>query len=420
MDVGFSQQINRSSRLLDVAPSSLRSCKPLSEELVGKILAMVPFPYIFKARMLSKSWLARFSPVASLDDEVEKQCTIWFQKEVGELSYKWETYFPAYFGRLHSSAFVVGSLSTIRWKASPTTNLMIAPSCFLNRYCMSFLSTLPSLSFLPEKLLTCSNPEMEGPLLCWCGGSTKMILYVANILTRSWKQLPHPPQGSGSCQFYRKILVIEKSAQTYKVVVFCGSGRDFRVQIYDSRSEVWTTNRFLLSKDLKLLSPVVQLDGHLYMVACHNRANLLAFNVEERTLESLRFFSTAKLMMSNVDLVVSDGSLLIIVTNGFYPGGLQLLKFDIVTEQLVEVASGPPIAVCINPSFEMRRRRRPVCDGSSVYFEISDQMLEYNMKEDKWRCLDFPFTRDGAFPFMSYCEWSAFSFRPGLTPFVEV
>ncbi|CAM6118043.1 unnamed protein product [Calypogeia fissa] len=310
-----------------------RSCKPLPEELVGTILAMVPFPYIFKAKSLSKSWRAGFSPVAALEDEVERDRAILFQKEVRQWSYK---YFPVCFGTLFSFAFLIS------WEVP--TAFAGAPDCIEPLSSVRPLR-MPSLSFLSEKILTCSNPEMEGTLLYWCGGLGKMVLYVANILTRSSKQLPRRPQVLGSCAFYRKKLVIQKSSGTYKAVVFCGYGRDLRVQIYDSRSQVWTTNKFLLSKSLELLSPLVHLNGVLYMVIYHSCANLMAFNVEEKTLESLRVFSTVKLMMTNVDLVVYNGSLLIILTNGFYPGGLQILKLDEVMEQLMEVARGPPPAM---------------------------------------------------------------------------
>ncbi|CAM6113901.1 unnamed protein product [Calypogeia fissa] len=387
-----------------------RSCKPLPEELVGTILAMVPFPYIFKAKSLSKSWRARFSPVAALEDEVERERAIVFQKKVRQWSYKWETYFPVCFGTLFSFAFLIS---------------LEVPTAFAGAAdCIEPLSSMltlrmPSLSFLSEKILTCSNPEMEGTLLYWCGGLGKMVLHVANILTRSFKQLPRRPQVLGSCVLYRKKLVIQKSSGTYKAVVFCGYGRDLRAQIYDSRSQVWTTNRFLLSKSLELLSPLVHLNGVLYMVIYHSCANLMAFNVEEKTLESLRVFSTVKLVMTNVDLVVYNGRLLIILTNGFYQGGLQMLKLDEVTEQLMEVARGPPPAMC-KPSFEMGERRRPVCDGSSIYFGIGNEMLKYNMTKNKWSCLSFPVTWDGAFPFMKYCEMSAFYFQPGLTPFIEL
>lgn len=35
----------------------------LPDVIVERILSIVPFPYVFKARVLSKSWLARFSQI---------------------------------------------------------------------------------------------------------------------------------------------------------------------------------------------------------------------------------------------------------------------------------------------------------------------------------------------------------------------
>ncbi|CAM6099218.1 unnamed protein product [Calypogeia fissa] len=47
-----------------------RSSNALPGNVVDRIIAMMPFPSIFKARLLSKSWLAKFSSASSQDDEV--------------------------------------------------------------------------------------------------------------------------------------------------------------------------------------------------------------------------------------------------------------------------------------------------------------------------------------------------------------
>lgn len=58
----------------------------LPDELERMILAKVPFPYVFKAKALSKSWLGRFAPISSEDDEDEKRSATSFREEVGEWS----------------------------------------------------------------------------------------------------------------------------------------------------------------------------------------------------------------------------------------------------------------------------------------------------------------------------------------------
>ncbi|CAM6098286.1 unnamed protein product [Calypogeia fissa] len=62
--------------------------------IVEKIMAMVPFPQIFKARVLSKSWCARFQPLSVLHDEEERRLARSFQKQVLEFCSCWATFWP--------------------------------------------------------------------------------------------------------------------------------------------------------------------------------------------------------------------------------------------------------------------------------------------------------------------------------------
>lgn len=76
----------------------------LPDAIVERILSMVPFPYVFKARVLSKSWLARFSLIqlqkrrngASKKKVEMKRLATSFQEQIGEFSVKSKTFFPTY------------------------------------------------------------------------------------------------------------------------------------------------------------------------------------------------------------------------------------------------------------------------------------------------------------------------------------
>ncbi|CAM6109557.1 unnamed protein product [Calypogeia fissa] len=71
---------------------------PFPQEIVDKIIAMMPFPSIFKARGLSKSWRARFSSISLLEGE-EKDLAESFHKQViGEWSKKWDSFCPVFVG----------------------------------------------------------------------------------------------------------------------------------------------------------------------------------------------------------------------------------------------------------------------------------------------------------------------------------
>ncbi|CAM6103766.1 unnamed protein product [Calypogeia fissa] len=72
--------------------------KELPEHLVENIIARIPFPSIFKARTLSKEWLARFSSTEShqTDRKVALCPTVVknFQQLVSERSSTWEASGP--------------------------------------------------------------------------------------------------------------------------------------------------------------------------------------------------------------------------------------------------------------------------------------------------------------------------------------
>ena len=57
-------------------------CKTLPDEVVERIIARVPYPYIYKARGLTRSWRARFLQVSSLQNAAERHSATAFQKVV--------------------------------------------------------------------------------------------------------------------------------------------------------------------------------------------------------------------------------------------------------------------------------------------------------------------------------------------------
>lgn len=363
-----------------------------------RIIAMIPFPYIFKARSLSKSWMTKFSQTASLSEGEEKRIAISFQNRMREWSQNWETFFCIIFGKD-----------------------LYLPSVWAS----GGRSRLPSLAFLPQKLqVTSSNPEIEGPLVFGCVRSNQ-LMYVANILTKSWKKLP-PHLDAGGSIFCWKRLVIEPSFKTYKVVVFCRdpNNQDFRcsAHIYHSKSHAWTLKYLSVSKIFKTLCPPVLLNGVLYMVADHDVEKLLAFNVETETLEELRLsFAHGLATNTAAHLVVCNDNLLMIVSEG--AGAVHVLKVDLLSRQLLVLARGPPAAF----NLAGFRTRQPVSDGRSIFFGTFQSgefmhMVAYNVKHEQWRCFAFPYDMSLAFQDMTYysCDWSAISFRPGLNPFMEV
>lgn len=371
----------------------------LPEHLVERIVAMIPFPFIFKVRGLSKSWRARLSSISSQEDEAQRCLAAAFQKQVGKWSTNWETLSPLFIG---PEDFISYSRTSQNWQK------------------------LPSLSFLPKNLLPGtlnrfvprSFVHMEGALLYGFPRSENgsvSNLYVANILTRTFKILPARLLRNVYVVCYN--LVIDSSAETYKLILVCGSEKTcaYFVQVYDSKSETWDTKEFAVSAEFSVgPSTAANLNGVLYMVAVNNPQNVLAINAEEGTSKELSLSCDDVLENISVNLVVCKTDWLMMITKGLYPETLQVLRIDLDSLKLVQLARGPPPDLNVgNTIFQ------PVGDGNCIFFSVADsgsRVLAYNIDEDKWSCFPVPAPTD---PQMIY-KWMGFSFRPELSPFLAV
>jgi hypothetical protein len=262
----------------------------LPDALVEQIIAKMPFPSIFRARLLSKSWNARFCSIASQEDQEKKQTATMFQKMVEESSSKWEAPCPVFISE--------------------------KGECLGYRPDTATWHNMPSLSFLPERALgTQKNSQIEGVLLCTYDAyfdRSKHLqehdldgqIYVANILTRSWKQLPPPPDPDRARMSYFKLVVTDRSSNTYRLIRLLREV-DFErkdltdiilCQIYNSASGLWSTKKVVVPENplrrwnfRASINPGYR-EGVFYMnpeATDGNPLNLWALNVEESTLEQI-------------------------------------------------------------------------------------------------------------------------------------
>jgi hypothetical protein len=379
----------------------------LPEELVERILAMVPFPHILKGRVLSRSWLAKLSSTSSIQDEEEKRKAISFQKRMSHhWSANWMSLCPVFFSKEDLIGY---DRATRQWRRIPT------------------------LSFLPENHITKSKHsqlQIEGGLLFIV--SPPKHLSVANVLTRSWKQLPPRPWADGrSCG--RESLVSHIDA--YKVVEFYRyqDGLCFAL-IYNSELSAWNRRAVEVPRDFNFLSNRVSLNGVLYwMVGLNGIALcLLAFQVEEEVFEVLPLppisgtpnlgiggpFTRSRIQCFPV---VCCGSLLMVVCNNdLLVETVSILKIDLVSQRWLEVARGPPAALNFG---KFRFRKWHASDGDCIFFmgENFDQVLAYNVQNNEWSC--FPIPPEVLFgDSISSREYQmiSFSFQPSLNPFVAL
>ncbi|CAM6085506.1 unnamed protein product [Calypogeia fissa] len=384
-------------------------CKSLPEELVERIISLLPFPAIIKARFLSKSWQARFSSVPCKEDGLATKYVgpASFQKLVGKRSSSWEFLCPILEEK--NGDFMAYNKATQIWQK------------------------LPSRPFLREEVcynLSCKR--MEGPLLIVFYNErcdTDCDFYVANILTRTWKRLPPPPIRE---HVISNFLLIDKSLGKYKVIFLCSevissvSGNDFGesyfVQYYDSKSGSWTTRKRRRKKPFRdfdnLVNNFVHFNGVVYTVLGYDPHILWAFNLEKCKLNVLEL--TLDYDFSDYDhyyLLVCMAELVLVIWDDRERESLRLLKIDLENRTLVHLADGPAQDLQFKCNQDI-----PVSDGDSifdsVFFDVGEcqKILRYEMESNTWSLLPVCPSAVAEFGYV----WTNLTCQPACSPFMAV
>jgi hypothetical protein len=405
----------------------------LPEGLVEKIVAMMPFPVIFKARCLSKSWRSKFSSNSASEGAENPHAAASFQRQVADWSQKWNTFSPVL---TTTTGFIAYDSVSQSWPSLPN------------------FSFLPDISYSPYL-----RRKLAGPLfVAFCGQDSSTPKHksshhvmMGNILTQSWKKLPFRPKVLGTHVLCQE-LVIYSSMDMYRVIVISqkyGTADEYSFEIYHSKSDTWSSKDFTISRDISKDHRVAAyLNGVLYMMgvttsrfSMHKPHSLLAFNVEEETLEeiTLSFNNEEILHTSSLNLVIfREKTLMLATMRSFNQGGydemgrfneeeyddtVRMFNIDLESRQLVWLADGPPAALNFTIDF-----LPPVSDGDYLYYynrpqasnrisgfpkfqEEGSRVVAYNVKENAWSEISVPGPR-------SAYQWGRCSFQPGLSPFL--
>jgi hypothetical protein len=373
----------------------------LPEALVEKIIAMMPFPFIFKARCLSKSWRSKFSPISSSEGAENSLAAASFQRQVADWSRTWNTFSPVL---ATTTGFIAYDRASQNWPSLPD------------------FSFLPEISYSPYL-----RRKLVGPLLYgFCGQDSSTQIHsqhviMVNILTKSWRKLPSRPKVLGTHVLCHQ-LVIYPSLDMYRVIVLgqkYGTSDEYSFEIYHSKSDTWSTKNITISRDFSEEPDVAAyLNGVLYMMGMKTPQSLLAFNVEEETLEeiTLSFNNNEILKTAILNLVIFRDNTLMLVTKGRFDEGVyqdtvRMFKIDLESRQLRWLADGPPAALNLGTVAFLR----PVSDGDYLYFFNSQgegsRVVAYNVNEDAWSSITVPGPRNAY-------QWGGSSFQPGLGPFL--
>lgn len=368
--------------------ASTETGQTLPDDLVAKIIAMMPFPSVLKARSLSKAWRYRCSPLVARDDtqydEEENRLATSFQADVRERAKRLGMFFPVCIDKEICVTYDWESENWVR---------------------------LPSLSFLPKDLLDGAFIPLHEPanipglvFVTKIRPNMEECFVVANIFTRSWKLLPPRPglrtpypgfryYKGGRLIEHCPRLVMDSPTGPYKVIAFARNGaRVWFANVYDSRTNTWS-----LTKLLKTLSQpwtFAYLNGVLYTVTDASNSDLqelFTLNVEEGTKEILPLRYSNRPELSRRNLVVWDGQLFMVL---YYYCDLQvrILKVDLESRELLEVSRGP-----LN-SFNLHGVRLASIQGSRILFELRGRytrfgtgpIVAYDLLKDEWIWLKFP------------------------------
>jgi hypothetical protein len=393
--------------------------KSLPEPLVENFVARMPFPSIFKARCLSKSWRARFSSIASLEDEMKKRAATSFQKLVIENSINWKTFCPVFITKQGDVGLC--DMENHNWRS------------------------LPSISFLPKSVMSKGNLNLEGALVYSTCDEGDGSVVVANIITQALTILK-PPLHEGRVKYkHSKLVVAGRSSQTYKLILLSDrmSSAEDCVQIYNSKAKAWSN--YVYGRDRRTgFTPYsnsfssVFLDGVLYLASQNVPKHLWVCNLEEQTLKEHSVRSPNGWITDEGDCtfcnVVCCNTDLIMVIGGFGPLG-EVLKIDVESLNVVDYSIlywhfdaciallCPTVSLC---DYFGEYLTIAMSDGCHIFCGCQDDegclpLVAYNVKDRTWtdpcdsstlsRCNKIRSFQPGR------CN-NIVSFQPGLCPFL--
>lgn len=391
--------------------------RTLPEHLVERIMARLPYPEIFKVRLLSKSWLAKLSPVSSQEvDEEKKLLAVSFQNLIRQHSGKWKTFSPAF----------VGEKALVSYDRAFHRDV-IAPLSFQVENCLQWSGT----SF-GEVL------DIDGVLMLIAGRQTGETdsyeeLYVVNVLTQSWKHLPAAPE---AIQRNPGIKLVNDT-DSYKVIeVFSDLGYSF-AKIYNSLSGLWRSKRIDLAANLVVVngrgkSQGKSLNGVLYWIICLNETawGLLAFSIKEETftvieMPRLELPTMPTHLEGHLQLMVCNGSLLLLVyveanDTSRDRNIVIVMKIDVGSRRWLEMSRSSELSALHIEDF----CHLGGSDGDSIFFFdlLFEFTVAYDMQQKEWKFFDYPknvpFDPPHYPAYNDEYQENVFSFQPGLNPFV--
>jgi hypothetical protein len=315
---------------VEKATSSLELKKKenLPEELVEKIVARLPFPSLFKARLLSRAWYFKFP----LPSQCVRSLSPSLQNQVTSLSSKWVAYCPVFFSQDEILGF---NRITLRWQHMLT------------------------LSYLPVGIG--SLVTSGGSLICVMSESdVGYDVFVTNVLTRSWRKLPARPFSEEPDH----VRVLPMGPYSYKVLLVYRRGHGehgVHTQVYDSSLRNWVVKNSEVDLGTFFVNSAY-LDGKLYCMCRDSMLDplqLWTYHLEDNAwipipheFSPSDVFDGAFLLCGGKVFVAiwfptDRGGMSDEVVDKLYglytlPDSIGIFQLDLETFELQEVSRGPP------------------------------------------------------------------------------
>ncbi|KAL2652339.1 hypothetical protein R1flu_020467 [Riccia fluitans] len=343
----------------------------LPEELIEKILSRIPFPYIFKAKLLSRDWRWKF----------ERVC----RSACGQ----WPSYCPAFFDT-RSRSFLGYDRARDKWlKQKLNTEHTYASLKCLQK---------PSGGLFWERLPT--PCEVEGVLFCRVDIKGRTV--VTNLLTGKSRTIPSPPNTD---EFYWvddffscfTSIIVPLEPEKYQLVV-CGLRRRLSMIYYMRRIfnfSSMTRSSTTVESDVRGESVAAcstrhfaYLDGSMFYLCSDRtwaRTSLVQVNFEQKYLQQVvvPYEALEDRCLETPRGVVRCGSRVIIFT----------LSIPLVRKtrvHLYEVICESGTLTSINLlsektlEFFVFSPRSIIADRSAIYFYASFYLAYYELESDKW------------------------------------
>ncbi|KAG6542619.1 hypothetical protein Mapa_015950 [Marchantia paleacea] len=402
------REIHSSSDLqgLDVEQQQDGQSVHFPEELIEGILARVSYPSLYKARLLCRSWCAKF--LNSPSEPVHFSAP--FQKEVTAAAGIWSKYGPV---SVLGKELVGYDGSSNHWRKLALHGRVPVDLC--------------------EPAFDSWRLAFAGSLMCAFGrlqdGSLQLL--VANVLTGDWKVLPCPPEIRG--QPILDFRLVRVDSQHYKVLVHNLPSAQFQAHVYDSNRNCGTWTSFSDSASpcagIRGLSPFsayadAYIGGKFYCMSGSSTGGLVIWKFTSGTGVWEEFLHSVEFEGDEFPGGMFDfGSKFLVVTllqaNSIPPAGdkqsclaARVYELNVKSLKLIRISKSPQELVIGMHTASL------VADAESVYFcDIPDQgsasFSRFSVKDGTWSTLP-------SSPPEYKWKWGRFStFEPGLSPFAS-